>query len=174
VWFLNAIVNHLSASKPILTFGIWVQTFRKMQRLKSIGQFVVAILLIGVLTACSAIGAPPNKALIARAIAIEVNETQQILTEQLRRNNSQPPTIEINHINIIEQTPFSIQNLPAYHIQGTYDLTLKLPTRQVTQQKNPFDIYLQRQSEGKTWKLARYELREGGKVTWLTRLIPPS
>lgn len=145
-----------------------------MQKLRSIGQCVIAILLFGVLTACSAIGAPPSKSLIARAIAIEVNDTQQLLTEQLRRSDSPLPTLEINHINITEQTPFSIQNLPAYHIQGTYDLTLKLPTRQVTQPKNPFDLYLQRQSEGKTWKLARYERREGGKITWLTRLIPPN
>jgi hypothetical protein len=142
---------------------------------KSIVRVAIAFFLVGLLAACNGIGAPPSKSLIARAIAIEVNDTQQLLSEQLRLNSAEPVKVEIDRINITEQTPFSIQNLPAYHIRGTYDLTLKLSTRQVTQQKNPFDIYLQQQVEGKTWRLARYELRdEGTKLVWLTRLIPPT
>jgi len=43
--------------------------------------------------------------------------------------------------------------LPAYHLQGDYDLTLRLPHQKDTKQHNNFDLYLQRQIEGKTWRL---------------------
>ncbi|MHC5818654.1 MAG: hypothetical protein ACYT04_22920, partial [Nostoc sp.] len=38
-------------------------------------------------------------------------------------------------------------------VRGTYDLIVKLPKRRLTQPQKPFDVYLQIQQEGKTWRL---------------------
>ena len=47
----------------------------------------------------------------------------------------------------------TVEHLPAFRIQGMYDLNLKLPKRSIEQPKKDFDIYLQLQKEGKTWRL---------------------
>lgn len=118
-------------------------------------RLVLTAILLGLLTACSTVGLEPSNQLVQRALALEFSQTQQQLNQQLYSSKRpQPPSFEINRVVITQQEPLVIQNLPAYHVQGTYDLTLKLPRRQVNQQQNPFEVYLQRQKEGKTWRLA--------------------
>lgn len=125
-----------------------------------------AIVLV-LLTACGNIGLEPSSRLVQRAIALQVEQTQQQLSQQLGLNVF---GFEINRVAVTKQEPLMIQNLAAYHVQGTYNVTLKLP-RRVTQQ-NPFDIYLQRQKEGKTWRLALPQSTGNDpKLTWVTYLI---
>jgi hypothetical protein len=52
-------------------------------------------------------------------------------------------------------------------------VTLTLPRQTVTQKKNAFEIYLQRQSEGKTWRLLQREVKDGqaGEAQWSSYLI---
>ena len=107
-----------------------------------------AIMLV-LLTACST-GLEPSSKIVQRALALQLEQTQQQLSQQLDLKIN---SFEINSVAISQQQPLKIQDLPAYHVQGNYNVTLKLPRRRVTQQ-NPFDIYLQRQKEGKTWRLA--------------------
>lgn len=38
-------------------------------------------------------------------------------------------------------------------------------------QQNPFDVYLQRQKEGKTWRLALPRTGNNTKSTWVTYLL---
>ena len=132
---------------------------------------LIAILLV-VLTACGTVGLEPNRQLVQRALALEIEQTQQQLSQQLHSfDRNQPPNYEINQVVITQQEPLAILNLPAYHVQGTYNLTLK-SQRQVNQQHNPFELYLQRQKEGKTWRLALPQ--STGKdiaPTWRTYLI---
>lgn len=124
-----------------------------------------AILLV-LLTACGNVGLEPSSRLVQRAIALQVEQTQQQLSQQLGLNVL---GFEINQVAVTKQEPLMIQNLAAYHVQGTYNVTLKLP-RRVTQQ-NPFDIYLQRQKEGKTWRLALPRMGNDPKLIWSTYLI---
>jgi len=135
---------------PILSLG---SSMHRAGRL--IVSFVLTAILIGLLTACGTssppLGLAPNKELVKKAIALQVSQTQQRLTQQLQ---SPPPKLEITQVALQQLEPLFIGNLAAYHIRGTYSVKINLSQRQVTQQKNPFDIYLQRQQEGKTWRLA--------------------
>lgn len=127
---------------------------------------IFTAILIGLLTACS-IGLEPNSQLVKQAIALQVEQTQQQLGEQL---NLDIKEVEINSVALKKREPLKIQDLPAYHVQGTYNVTLKLPKRRITQEKNPFDVYLQRQKEGKTWRLALPRSIDN-TTSWRTYLI---
>ncbi|MEA5596638.1 hypothetical protein [Rivularia sp. UHCC 0363] len=112
-------------------------------------RLVLTVILLVFLTACS-FGTPsPNKQLIKKAIAISMQETQQ----QLGQLNLDFQELEINHLSIKQRKLMTVEHLPAFRIQGTYDLNLKLPKRSLEQLKKPFDVYLQIQKEGKTWRL---------------------
>ncbi|MEB3147768.1 MAG: hypothetical protein VKL60_01950 [Sphaerospermopsis sp.] len=110
-------------------------------------------ILIGILillTACSSIALQPTYELVEKAIAIQLEQTQQQLTQKLDLDFQK---FEIKQVVITQEEPLTIEYLPAYHVQGTYDLTVKLPKKQITQPQKPFDIYLQIQREGKSWRL---------------------
>lgn len=130
-------------------------------------RLIFTVIMLVLLTACG-IGLEPSSKIVQRALALQLEQTQQQLSQQL---DLKVNSFEINRVAISQQQPLKIQDLPAYHVQGNYNVTLKLPRRRVTQQ-NPFDIYLQRQQEGKTWRLAIPQ--SGGKQTtpnWRTYLI---
>ena len=136
-------------------------------------RLVLTAILLMLLTACGTVGLEPSSQLVQRALALELSQTQQQLSQQLHTSGRpQPPSFEINRVVITQQEPLVIQNLPAYHVQGTYDLTIQLPKRRVTQQQNPFEVYLQRQKEGKTWRLALPQSTgKNSEPVWLTYLI---
>ncbi|MBF2016585.1 MAG: hypothetical protein IGS23_15570 [Rivularia sp. T60_A2020_040] len=113
-------------------------------------KLVLTVILLVLLTACS-FGTPsPNKQLIKKAIALSMQETQQQLSEKLNLDFGE---FEINHLSIKQRKLMTVEGLPAFRIQGNYDLNLKLPKRTLAQPQKPFDVYLQLQKEGKTWRL---------------------
>lgn len=121
---------------------------------KSWVQFLIMLSLVVGLTACRPAEPPleftPEGAIIQKAITLQLEQTEQRLSEQLKVPS---PQFEISNIQVKNNVPVFIENLAAYHLSGTYRLKLKLLHRDVLQDKNPFDIYLQRQAEGKTWRL---------------------
>lgn len=131
-------------------------------------------MLVGLLVACSSYGPTPNRKLIKEAIALQLSQTQANLTQQL--NLPYIPPFEINRIKVKHTEPLTLENLPAFHIVGTYDLTLKLRDREgdtqhfreVKQAKNSFEVYLQRQIQGQTWRLAKPQ-PSGDWYTYLIR-----
>lgn len=140
---------------------------------RRIASVVLIVICLIALTACGASTPPlslaPNKQLVEKAIALEVSQTQQQLTQRL---HSIPPNVEISQVKLKQLEPLFIDNLATYHIWGTYTLTLKLPQQQLTQPNNSFDVYLQRQKEGKTWRLALPEGKsKGTQTSWRTYLI---
>ena len=109
-------------------------------------RLVLTAILLVLLSACS-FGTPePNKQLIKNAIALSMEETQQQLSQKLNLDFRE---FEINHLSIKQRQLMTVEHLPAFRIQGTYDLNLKLPKRSIEQPKKLFDIYLQLQKEGK-------------------------
>ena len=154
---------------PILWLG---NSMHKAGRL--IISYVLTVMFMGLLTACGTstppLGLAPNQELVKKAIALQVSQTQQRLTQQLQ---SPLPKFEITQVALKQLEPLFIGNLAAYHIRGTYSVKINLSQR-VTQQKNPFDIYLQRQQEGKTWRLAVPQDRSKASQPsyWRTYLIP--
>ena len=135
---------------------------------------ILLVLTIVILTACGTNPPPrefaPGGEIVAKAIALQLSQTEQTLSQQLYTS---VPQLDIEQIKVQQIEPLSIGNLPTYHLQGTYQLTLKLPRQQVTQKNNPFDIYLQRQAEGETWRLLKRKFSPSkAKLQWSSYLIP--
>ena len=128
-------------------------------------RLILTVVLL-VLTACGTSDVVPNSQLVQRAIALQLNQTQQ----KSQQVGFDFRGFNINRVAITQQESLSIQGLPAYRVQGTYDITLKLRRRRV-QQQNPFEIYLQRQKEGKTWRLALPYPSKNTELDWRTYLI---
>lgn len=131
---------------------------------------MVRLVLIGLLvllSACST-GITPSNQVVQRGLALQLKQTQQQLSKQLGLDVKD---FEIKRVKITQHSPLEIQNLPANHVQGTYDIIIQLPKRRVTQH-NSFDIYLQRQKEGKTWRLALPKVTgDDNQLVWFTYLI---
>jgi hypothetical protein len=129
-------------------------------------------ILIGVLaillTACSA---APNAGVLEKAIALQISQTQVELGSELAEPNTTPPAFSVSHVKISERRPLIINDLKAYRVRGTYDLAIAYPDHRVVQRKNPFEVYVQRQSEGKTWRLAQLKRTENNEERWATNLI---
>ncbi len=152
-----------------------------IQQSKLIFQLILMGVLVLMLSACSVSfsfgGFQPTREVVQRAIALQLTITKTQLEQHLLAHHiSSTPTseYEVNRVEIVAEDPQEIQGLLSYHIRGTYNLTLKLPDGRVTDRGNPFDIYLQRQKEGKTWRLAQPQ--PGGKndaAVWATYLIRP-
>jgi hypothetical protein len=113
-------------------------------------RLVLTAILLVLVTACGSIGLLPTSDLVQKAIAFELQQTQQKLNQQL---NLDFQSFEIKRLSITQEQPLTIENLPAFRVRGTYDLIVKLPKRLLTQAKKPFEVYLQIQQEGKTWRL---------------------
>lgn len=118
-------------------------------------RFCFILLLIGLITACGANQPPkglaPGREMIKHAIARKLTLTENRLTEQL--HNPSATDFKIQNVNIQKLNPIYIADLPTYQINGTYKLKLKLPKNKITQNNNQFEVYLQRQVEGKSWRL---------------------
>lgn len=112
-------------------------------------RLILTAILLLLLTACGN-GFLPTSQLVQKAIAIQLEQTQQQLEGQL---NLDFRGFEINRLKITQEKSLTIQNLLAYRIRGTYNLVFKLPERKLTQPQKPFEVYLQLQKEGKTWRL---------------------
>jgi hypothetical protein len=136
-------------------------------------RLIVIVVLMVLLSACSGNPLTPTGKLIKNAIALQVEQTQQQLTKQLEVDFK---GFDIKHLSIRQQKYQIINALPAYRVQGTYDLKLKLPNRELIQDKKPFDIYMQLQKEGKTWRLLQPDntQSEDTKPTWRSYLIDTS
>lgn len=134
-------------------------------------QRICAAILIVLLSACGTTTPPrefaPNGKVVKKAIALQLNQAEQGLSAQLKASQ---PQLKINRITVKTIEPLYVAQLPTYHLQGTYNLTINLPRQQVTQ-KNRFDIYLQRQAEGKTWRLLKRETSRTGTLSWISYLI---
>jgi hypothetical protein len=111
---------------------------------------LITMILLVLLTACGSIGLLPTSELVRKAIALGLEQTKQELSQKLDLDFQ---GFEIQQLKIAEEKPLAIQNLPAFHVKGKYDLIIKLPQRQLTQLQQPFELYLQVQQEGKTWRL---------------------
>jgi hypothetical protein len=124
------------------------------------------------ITSCSAVKPPlelaPKAKIVEKAIALELQHTYQKLTHQL---DSQYPQLQIKQIQVSKIEPLLIANLATYHLKGTYQMKLKLSSQTVEKKDNNFEIYLQRQREGKTWRLLR-KTNSTNLEKWLSYPIP--
>jgi len=132
---------------------------------------VLTTILLIFLTACSSIPiVEPNRQLVQKALAVQLSLAQQQINKQLHL--ASPLQLEIDRLQIKQQQKLKIGNLPAYKVAGTYDRTLQISQRRIIQENSPFEVYLQLQREGKTWRLAIPQNNDKGKIqTWRTYSI---
>ncbi len=136
----------------------------------------LALGLVLLLVGCGAAQPPrslaPDRDLVRQAIALQVQQAETQLSQQLAADN---PEFEIRNVKIAGFEPLYLAQLATYHLKGTYDLHIQLPDRETTQSGNQFDIYLQRQREGKTWRWLNRETSEtDGRPRWTSYLVRPS
>ena len=132
---------------------------------------VLTGILLVFLTACGSTPiVVPNDRLVQKALAVQLSLLQQQIDRQLHLVS--PLQLEIDRLKIKQQQKLKIGNLPAYKVAGTYDRTLQISQRRITQENSPFEVYLQLQKEGKSWRLAIPQT-SGDKIqTWRTYSIP--
>ncbi|MEL4894756.1 hypothetical protein [Crocosphaera sp. Alani8] len=126
-----------------------------------------------ILTACQTTTVPlefaPDGQIVQQAIVLQLNQRLIPLSERLQTSK---PGLNISNINVKEIETVTISNLPSYHLIGTYNLQLTLPHQQIKQTKNKFDLYLQRQAEGKTWRLLSKDNKiQNQESVWKSYLI---
>ncbi len=140
-------------------------------------QKIATLLLIVLLSACGGATPPlslaPGKNLVKQAVELQVSLAQKQLDKTLK-TSSYP--WEISKIKIQDLEPLYVNNLATYHLKGTYNLKIELDNKKVEQDKDNFDVYLQLQREGKTWRLLKKvlekEKKEGeNKSVWKTYLV---
>jgi hypothetical protein len=128
-----------------------------MKYLKIMRQLLAFVLII-LLTGCAGATPPrefaPDGDLVKQALILQLTRFEKRLSEELMAAH---PQIEINQIKVDQLDPLFMGKLPTYHLHGKFNLTLELPNQDVKQNNNEFDLYLQRQKEGKTWRLLRQE-----------------
>ncbi|WP_353673407.1 hypothetical protein [Synechocystis sp. LKSZ1] len=110
----------------------------------------------------------PEGDIVQRALTYQLTQSQTRLSDQLQTS---PPALAISNIQVKQIEPIVVADLPAYHLTGQYNVTLTLPRQTVTQKQNPFEIYLQRQSEGKSWRLLQREVSNDQGLQWKSYLI---
>lgn len=130
---------------------------------------IIICLSMLLLTACNNTSIGPSADLVQKAITFNLEHTQKQLSEKLSLDTR---GFNINHLHIDRKKLFKLENLPTYKLTGTYDLIFKLPERQIIQNQKSFDVYLQLQKEGKTWRLLVPEVEENHtEASWYSYLI---
>jgi hypothetical protein len=131
-------------------------------------RLIVIAVMILLLGGCNTNPLTPTNGLIKKAISIQVEQTRKELGEQL---DLEVEGWDIKHLAIKQFKSQTINTLPGYRVQGTYDLSLKVGERKLTQPKKPFDVYMQLQREGKTWRLLQPRKNSEGEIGWYSYLI---
>ena len=111
-------------------------------------------------------------AIVKQGIILSLTYHQQDLSEALALP---VPEFQVRSVRVTQEAAFLHDRLPTFHVQGTYDLKLSFPKQTVVQSKNPFDIYLQEQQEGKSWRLLIPALTDNDQEDfWESYLVPLS
>ena len=106
------------------------------------------------ITGCTSNQAPleltPQSDIIEKALKIQLDKKYQQISQQL---NTEKPQFEITKININQIKPTIKFKLPTYHLEGNYQIILRQRKSKRKTITNKFQIDLQRQSAGKTWRI---------------------
>ncbi|WP_144439382.1 hypothetical protein [Geminocystis sp. NIES-3709] len=92
----------------------------------------------------------PSPSIIEKALIFKLEYQQESLSRQLRLKK---PNFIIKKINVTKIEPTIVFNLPTYHLEGTYKVKIKQNTLKNVLIDNTFNLDLQRQSRGKTWRI---------------------
>lgn len=114
---------------------------------------LIALLTVFLSSCNGGLGARVPPRIIQKAIAWELLHTQTRLDQTLFSDFSHSSRIRVERVQILDQKPLTIQGLSSYAVQGTYHLLLGLPRHHQIHRQFAFNLILQQQQEGKTWRL---------------------
>lgn len=113
---------------------------------------VILVCLVALL-GCKSSSAPlefaPDGAVIQQTIQAKLATHYRDLSQTI---TATPPHLEIKNIAVKDIDSFFLDRLPVYHVRGIYDVSLVFAHQDRNRRNNSFDLYLQRQKEGKTWR----------------------
>ncbi|MEM9264342.1 MAG: hypothetical protein AAGA46_02345 [Cyanobacteria bacterium P01_F01_bin.13] len=114
--------------------------------------------LIFLLQACSSFGTVPPQAVVERALALKMAETQQALITHLAPKVPQLPNFKLRQVEV---TLREVENNDVFHVQGTYQAVIQLTSRE-KKESGPFDLYIVREQTEDTvsWFLLSDDERE--------------
>ncbi|WP_126147371.1 hypothetical protein [Synechococcus elongatus] len=129
----------------------------------------LALVLVLVLSACTAFGLP-DRAVIRAGLTLQLQQTETQLSDQLRLAT---PIIRVQKLKIRDRKPLDIGGRPAFQVlgQATWQLQQSGQKQQIKAQ--PFELYLQRQPQARTWRLAIPQpSSQSDRQEWSTYAIP--
>lgn len=117
-------------------------------------KWIIYILIAVLCVSCNLEKPPlefaPNPSIIEKALTFKLEHQQDSLSRQLRQKK---PEFTLTQINVTKIEPTILFNLPTYHLEGTYKIILEKNTYKKRLINNTFNLDLQRQARGKTWKI---------------------
>lgn len=119
----------------------------KLRKFLGLG-LIILVVNLG-MTGCGISARFPSDRVVAGAIAMQISPTYSHLSQKLSQPN---PNIEISKVQVKSIVTIVVEKLPTYHLQGVYNLTLKLPLHEFTENQS-FDLYVQQQRQNKSWRL---------------------
>ncbi len=144
----------------------------RFKQTRAIALVLFFLLLTLLLTSCQINLFIPDQQLIGRAIARQMQLTSSNLQENLLMQGKVNQAFIIDRVLIDNIETFDIIGGRSYHVMGAYHLQSDPPSQIKIRADHPFDLYIQRQIEGKTWRLLRPVFdQEGKQINWLSYLI---
>lgn len=99
---------------------------------------------------------------------MQINPSQIHLSQNLLQSQ---PRLDITKVKIRQSEIIVVENLPTYHLRGSYQVNLHLP-RHKFKQNQPFDLYIQQQKQNKSWRLLiPKSIGSNSKSSWHSYLI---
>ncbi|NJL85776.1 MAG: hypothetical protein HC886_07015 [Leptolyngbyaceae cyanobacterium SM1_1_3] len=106
------------------------------------------------LSACS-VPEKPTKAVVQQAIALQAEQIQQDLLQQLSPGKTELPKISVSDVKVERTRLVKLPQGPVYEVKGLYSLKVEFPNRTLAEPDNLFEVYLQRQPGSEIWTLVR-------------------
>lgn len=107
-------------------------------------RWVLLLSLILLLQACSSFSQLPPQTVIERGLALKIAQTQQTLIAHLAPKVPQLTNFKLRKVEV---TLRDAQDNDVFHVQGTYQIIIQLPSREKTE-SGPFDLYLAKEKTG--------------------------
>ncbi len=114
---------------------------------------LLIILLCLSLTGCGFFHPGPPKAVVEKAVAQKLVQTQELLRSQLASGGDAPKPLAVGQVKVSSKGSVTVGGQSAIEVQGTYTLKGGDLSRAQRQQSRPFDLYMQPGSDEDPWRL---------------------
>ena len=136
-------------------------------RIRGVLACLIACLTLIGLTSCRGMAAAPPQEIVAQAVAVQAQDNQTTLWQQLSLQTEATPSLSVNQVKVRQTRPVEVAATLAYEVTGTYQYKIRYPNRrQIKQSQVPFTVVLQAIPETEDWQLLRMEKDAEGDRAW--------